>query len=111
MPTNVEHAERIISAYIELRRTTDQVFLTYGQLADLIGRTGQQRLLGAPLDVVRELCKARGLPDIATVIVSKDSLTDGTLKPASEAIEKYNGWHGLRAEQARVMAWDWLQQA
>jgi hypothetical protein len=107
MASNSEHAESIIAAYTQLRRSTDCVFLTYGQLATLIGREGQHRLLAGPLDLVRELCKKRGLPDIATVVVSKDSLADGTLMPSPGALEKYNGWRGLREEQARVICWDW----
>ena len=111
MPSNLDHAESIIAAYIALRRSSDQVFVSYGQLATLIDRQGQHRLLGGPLDLVRELCERRGLPDIATVVVSRESLADGTIKPSAEAVVKYNGWNGLRAEQARVIAWDWSKPA
>jgi hypothetical protein len=76
-------------------------------MATAIGRPGQHRLLGAPLDAVRDLCKERGWPDIATVVVTKDSLVDGTLRPSPQALEKYGGWPGLREEQARVIAFDW----
>lgn len=107
MPSNEEHAESIIAAYTRLRQSTDQVFVTYGQLATMIGRDGQHRLLGGPLDLVREICKLRGLPDIATVVVSEESLADGTIKPTAAGLAKYNGWTALRAEQARVIAWDW----
>lgn len=106
MATNRETAEAIFASYVGLRKTTDIVFLSYGALAEMIGRKGQGRLLAAPLDLVREICRAQELPDIATVIVSKESLLDGTLMPAPNAVEKYNGWVGLRKEQAKVLAFD-----
>ncbi len=106
-----EIAEKIIAAYVDLRRSGDTVFVTYGELAQLIGREGQHRLLGAPLDRVRDICSERNLPDIATVIVDKASLDRGSVTPSAAAIEKYNGWLGLRREQARVIAFDWSQVA
>lgn len=102
-----EIAGQIISEYIQLRRSNDVVFVTYGQLAKLIGRDGQHRLLGAPLDRVRGLCAERGLPDIAAVVVDQESLSAGRMMPSRKALEKYHGWSGLRQEQARVMAFDW----
>lgn len=107
MATNRDTAEAIFAAYVTARKTSDVVFLSYGALAERIGRKGQGRLLAAPLDLVRELCQSRELPDLATVIVSQESLKDGTLMPAPNAAGKYGDWVGLRKEQARVMAFDW----
>lgn len=101
MATNTEIAQELLKQFVSGDRQ-DRVLWTYGDMAVAIGRSGQHRLLGAPLDALRELCVEKGLPDIATVVVSKGSLTDGTLKPSPKAIDKYGGWPGLRKEQARV---------
>ena len=107
MATNDETAAAIIKVYAAARVSEDVVFMTYGELSDRLGRPGQQRLLGDPLDRVRKLCESFGIPDIATVIVDKVSLERGTLKPSERALEKYGGWRELRVEQARVLAFDW----
>lgn len=82
------------------------MFLTCKDLAVRIGRAGQERLLGDVLDRVRILCRDLGLRDVATMVVSKDSLAAGLAQPAQGSKEKYDGWRGLRAEQARVMTFD-----
>ena len=107
MATNREIAQQIIKAYVRSRQSSDSVFLSYGQMSGLIDRPGQQRLLGAPLDLVRDICHDMGIPDIATVVVGADSMKDGTVKPAEAALTKHGGWPGLRKEQARVIAFDW----
>jgi hypothetical protein len=107
MTTSRETAEAIIDAFLAAARDTGRILWSYADLATAIGRSGQHRLLGAPLDVVRDLCVNRGWPDIATVVVTKDSLVDGTLRPSPQALEKYGGWPELRREQARVIAFDW----
>ena len=111
MATNEEIAEDIIRIYAAAHTNDGIVFLTYGELAKRLGREGQHRLLGGPLDLVREICRRRNLPDIATVIVDKASLQDGSMKPSPKALDKYGGWSGLRAEQARVLTFDWSSQS
>jgi hypothetical protein len=108
MATNRKTAEVIVRAFIRGATTEDRLFWSYGDVAALIGRKGQGNLLGAPLDEVRRLCEERGWPDIATVVVTKNSLADGTLRPSPQALEKYGGWPGLRSEQARVITFDWF---
>ncbi|SLN48097.1 hypothetical protein TRL7639_02643 [Falsiruegeria litorea R37] len=107
MAGNEFWARKIIAAYVELRRTTEQIFITYGELADLIGRKGEHRLLGGALDLVRDRCCEMGVPDIATVVIDKESLKRGEMRPSPKAIDKYEGWQNLRAEQARVITFDW----
>ena len=107
MATNEYWANRIFSEYVKLRQSTDKVFVSYGELAEMIGRKGEHRLLGASLDMVRAICGRAKLPDVATVVVDQQSLKSGEIKPSSKALEKYGGWPGLRAEQGRVLAFDW----
>lgn len=107
MATNEFWANRIFSEYVKLRQSSDKVFVTYGDLAELIGRQGEHRLLGAPLDLVRAICERADLPDVATVVVDQQSLRSGEIRPSPKALEKYGGWPGLRAEQGRVVAFDW----
>jgi hypothetical protein len=109
MASSRETAEVIIDVFLARAREKDRVLWSYGDLASAIGRPGQHRLLGGPLDEVRNLCKERGWPDIATVVVTKDSLLDGTLRPSPQAVEKYGGWPGLRHEQARAIDFDWAK--
>jgi hypothetical protein len=107
MATNSETAEAIIDAFLTEWRRGGRVLWSYGDMSTAIGRPGQQRLLGPPLDEVRRLCKERGWPDIATVVVTKESILDGTLRPSPQAIDKHGGWPGLRWQQARVIENDW----
>lgn len=106
---NAKTAKSIIKAYVEFFIKEQGLFLTYGDLAIRIGRPGEHNLLGAPLDIARELCKAHNLPDITTMIVNKPSIQNGTMKPSENAIQKYNGWPDLRREQAKVIAFEWSQ--
>ena len=107
MATNRETAEAIVAAFLAAARDTDRILWSYADLSTAIGRPGQHRLLGGPLDEVRRFCEERAWPDIATVVVTKDSLLDGTLRPSPQALEKHGGWPGLRREQARVIEFDW----
>ncbi|GEM_PF-2703957 len=107
MATNRETAEAIVEAFLAQSRDPGRMLWSYGDLATAIGKPGQHRLLGAPLDEVRRLCEERGWPDIATVVVTKESLLDGTLRPSPQALGKYGGWPGLRRQQARVLEFDW----
>ncbi|MCB4455801.1 hypothetical protein [Leisingera sp. McT4-56] len=107
MASNEYWANRIFNKYVKLRQSSDKVFVTYGDLAEMIGRQGEHRLLGAPLDLVRAICEKEKLPDIATVVIDQKSLKSGEMKPSPKALEKYGSWPGLRAEQARVLAFDW----
>jgi hypothetical protein len=107
MATNRETAEALVAEFLRAARESGRVLWTYADLATAVGRPGQHRLLGAPLDEVRRICEEHGWPDIATVVVTKDSLLDGTLRPSPQAIDKYGGWPGLRREQARVLVFDW----
>jgi alkylated DNA nucleotide flippase Atl1 len=107
MATNTELAVEILAAYVNVRKTGHQVVLTYGDMAKLIGRPGQQRILGGALDALRKYCEDLEIPDVATVVVNKESLLDGTLLPSQQALEKYGGWPGLRKQQAKVISFDW----
>ena len=114
MGKNDDLAEQILRTYAEARAKDGVIFMTYGDLATRLGRPGQHRLLGDPLDRLRRLCEKRHLPDVATMIVDKTSLREkvtvadaGKVEPSPKALEKYGGWLDLRAEQARVIAFDW----
>ena len=108
MATNKEIAGTIIDAYVRLRQSSEKIFISYGEMAILIGRGGQHALLGAPLDQVRDICADLGIPDIATMVVNMDALKSGALMPSGSAIEKHSGWPGLRKEQARAITFDWM---
>ena len=106
MTTNRETAEQSVEAYVAAR-ADGIAFLTYGTLATLIGRPGEHRLLGAPLDMVRGICKERGIPDIAAAVVDKVSMENGRVASSQKAIVKYGGWPNLCSEQAKVIACNW----
>ncbi|MEL6913429.1 MAG: hypothetical protein AAFP13_02900 [Pseudomonadota bacterium] len=77
-------------------------------MAEAIGRPRREaRLLGQALDKVREVCVARGLPDVATFVVSQESVEAGSLEPSQQALKKYAGWPGLREQQAKCLTHDW----
>jgi hypothetical protein len=106
MATNRELAKRSLAEYANLARS-GQPFVSYAEIATLIGREGQHALLGGPLDALRDLCLSMQIPDVATMVVSKDSLRSGSLKPSPKALEKYGGWPELRKMQARCLTFDW----
>jgi hypothetical protein len=105
--TNHEIADAIIAAFRAEWKKGGRVLWSYSDMATAVGRPGQHRLLGAPLDEVRLICLRHGWPDIATVVVTQESILDGTLRPSPQALEKHGGWPGLRREQARVFVHDW----
>ena len=107
MATNVETAEQIIRIYAAVSTHENRVWLTYKELAEALGRPGQQRLLQGALDLTRELCMGRGLPDLAVFIVSEESVRAGTLLPATNALSKYGGIHAIRKAQSEVLYFDW----
>ncbi|WP_090110936.1 hypothetical protein [Limimaricola pyoseonensis] len=107
MASNAETAEQIIRIFAVVSVRENRVWMTYKALAEALGRPGQQRLLQGALDVVRDICRDRGLPDLAVCIVSEDSVKAGTLLPASGAIQKYGGIPAIRRAQAEVLCFDW----
>lgn len=107
MGANDHHAETALDLYAKAAAEEGLVFLTYRELAARMGRPGQERLLGDVLDRLRLLCEQRNLPDVATMVVSQDSLRSGLVRPADNAKRKYCDWRGLRDAQAKVMTFDW----
>ncbi|MFK7869906.1 MAG: hypothetical protein AB8B58_11765 [Roseobacter sp.] len=106
MPTNREWAAKILEQFV-LGASEGRIVWTYGDMATAIGRPGEHRLLGGPLDELRKYCQDLELPDLATVVVSKESLIDGRIEPSKQAFDKYDGWPQLRREQAKVFNFDW----
>lgn len=104
--TNEEWAQAIFAAYVAATRKGKFVW-TYGDMAKATGRSGQHRLMGPALDLVRERCTARGVPDCATLIVTQDALNDGSIRPSQAALKKHSGWAELRKEQAACLTFDW----
>ena len=46
----------------------------YGRLAEELGRgTGEGRLLSRPLDAIRDLCRANGIPALSIVVVNRET--------------------------------------
>ena len=108
-------AQRAIAVYAADARAHRARRLSYTDFAVLMGYApSRARGLGPLLAALRQACHARGLPDICTVIVAA-----GTEMPSARSFDVLTGiWHGtvldrdgVRAEQARVLAWDWAQVA
>ena len=107
MASNVDTAEKIIRIFAAASARENRVWMTYKALAEALDRPGQQRLLQGALDMTRELCRERGLPDLGVCIVSESSIRAGTLLPAQGAIQKYGGIPAIRSAQAKVICFDW----
>ena len=84
---------------------------TYTDLATALGRAPSvARQLGPMLALLRIECHAQGLPNLCAVIVAS-----GTDMPSRKSFDTLSGtWCdtgldeiGVRAEQARVLAYDW----
>jgi hypothetical protein len=107
MPTVEQTADEIIRILAKTFSVERRVWLTYGELAEHLGRPDQGNLLQQPLDRARELCRERDVPEAPVLVVSKDSVINGTLLPAEGAIEKYGGVRAIREEQTKVILYDW----
>ena len=78
-------------------------------------KTGQ--VLKAYLDEVGVFCRKRGVPDLATIVVSKSSRDSGDPLPSENAFGD-DGKYGLeklsrqqvRDQQARVITHDWASE-
>ena len=69
--------------------------------------------LASYLNRAAEICKEQGLPNVSTLVVSKESLDQGTPMPSSGSFS--DGFYastgltrdGVVAEQDKVRAFDW----
>ena len=88
--------------------------ITYSELARRLGMSkvnGQG--LASYLNRAAEICKEQGLPNVSTLVVSKESLDQGTPMPSSGSFS--DGFYastgltrdGVVAEQDKVRAFDW----
>ena len=89
--------------------------ITYSELARRLGMAkvnGQG--LASYLNEAAEICAEFGLPNVATLVVSKESLDAGTPMPSAGSFS--DGFYArsgltvetIAAEQDRVRAFDWL---
>lgn len=104
-------ARHALELYASDARTNGARLWTYTELAVALGKhPSQARGLSPLLSALRDVCLARGLPDLCAVIVAA-----GTDMPSRKSFETLSGtWcdtgldeYGVRAEQARLLALDW----
>ena len=104
-------AEQAIEVYAEDARRNGARLLTYTDMALMLGKSpSYARSMGPMLAALRQVCIARGLPDLCAVIVAS-----GTVMPSRKSFQTLSGtWcdtgldeDGVRAEQARIFALDW----
>jgi len=89
--------------------------VTYSDLAKRLGMPNDTgRGLGPILDEAALKCKENNLPDITSVVVTKESLASGTPMPSEASFNALGFWplSGLHkddvpAEQERVRNFDW----
>ena len=73
----------------------------YGRLAEELGREkGEGRLLSRPLDAIRDLCRANGIPALSIVVVNRETKKAG--KNATVSIHD-----SFDKEVAAVLSHDW----
>jgi hypothetical protein len=106
-------AQSAITAYAQDARQHGARLLSYTDFAVTLGKPpNYARRMGPLLAALRPACLARGLPDICAVIVAA-----GTDMPSPKSFDTLSGtWcdtgmdaDGVRAEQARVLGWNWDQ--
>ena len=106
-------AETAIGVYAQDSRRNGARLVTYTDMAAMLGQPpNYARRMGPMLAALRTACIARGLPDICAVIVAA-----GTDMPSAKSFDTLSGtWcdtgldaGGVRAEQARVLGFDWGQ--
>jgi hypothetical protein len=90
-------------------------FVSYSDLAQRLGMPNDTgRGLGAILDQAALKCKAKGLPNITSVVVTKGSLLSGKPMPSESSFNGAGMWplagihkDDVPAEQVRVQSFDW----
>ena len=104
-------AEQAIEVYAEDACRNGARLVNYTDMALMLGKSpSYARSMGPMLAALRQVCLARGLPDLCAVIVAC-----GTVMPSRKSFQTLSGtWcdtgldeDGVRAEQARVLAMDW----
>lgn len=102
-------ARRALAVYARDARDNGARLWTYTDLAVALGfAPSVARQLGPMLALLRQECLDQGIPDLCAVIVAS-----GTDMPSARSFDTLSGtWcdtgldrDGVRAEQARVMAW------
>ena len=64
-----------------IARATDKQLILYAELAELIGRKGQDNLLGPYLDRVSAFCAKSQKPDITVLVINASEGRPGKLSP------------------------------
>lgn len=103
-PTYIRSAWAVLTSAARYRKTT-----TYGDLVALTGWPGTPRGVSGLLDpVYYEVCQPRGLPDLSSIGVRKDTST-----PGIGYYKSYGGKEDLtlwREQLERCWAFDWPAQ-
>jgi hypothetical protein len=92
-----------------------EIAITYSDLASRLGMPNDTgRGLGAILDEAALKCKAAGLPNVTSVVVTKESLIAGKPMPSEASFNSAGIWplsgtyrDQIPDEQERVRAFDW----
>ena len=94
-------ATRLPDVTVRTRRPRSTPTITYGELADMVGRGYQAgRTLSRELFIVGEYCKRNGLPCLNAMVVNKDGdCGDGVVLSAADT----------RAERRAIAAVDWFE--
>ncbi|MGY6548830.1 MAG: hypothetical protein ACXIU7_07485 [Roseinatronobacter sp.] len=107
----VKAAQRFLAIYAEDACTNGARLWTYTEVAIALGwAPARARNIMPLLNAIRDLCAAKGLPDLRTVIVAA-----GTDLPSRKSFHLPHGtWAettldraGVRRVQARLLALDW----
>jgi hypothetical protein len=89
--------------------------LTYAELSQQLGLTKlNQQGLNSYLRAAADICAERGLPNVAAVVVSKESLAAGQPMPLARAltddfVARASTDSAIAAEQANVRSYNWAQ--
>ncbi len=106
-------AQRFLAIYAHDARQNGARLWTYTDVVTALGwPPARARNMMPLLNAIRDLCQAKAVPDLRTVIVAA-----GTDLPSRKSFHlPYGTWAdttldraGVRAEQARVLAVDWQQ--
>ncbi len=100
----------VLRALLRTRVDGERMYLTYGELADDMGRdrTRDALAVAGALDALSGWFREVGLPDVTSVVIPQTNADSNLMLPADDAVAKLGGRAAAQDEAARVRDFDWL---
>lgn len=103
--TVTDFQKQLLVALVRSRLDGGSLYLTYGDLAETVGSSPMA--VAAALDGVSEWFGGEALPDVTTVVISKENADRMVMLPPQKIVDRLGGEANAREEASRVRDFDW----